>query len=167
MSDDMTSRFGLPLIQPGQAQKELSHNEALALIDLLVGPAVLELGRETPPGDPLPGQAWIIGAAPTGDWTGKAHALAGWTAGGWRFVDPVEGISCWVTESSAFALFSGGNWQLGQLRGESLTLGGLQVVGARHAAIAEPASGTVIDAQARATLNIVLAAMRGHGLIAS
>lgn len=30
---DTSARFALPLILPGQAQKEIFHNEALALLD--------------------------------------------------------------------------------------------------------------------------------------
>lgn len=33
MSMETTARLGLPLLAPGQAQKELFHNEALALVD--------------------------------------------------------------------------------------------------------------------------------------
>ena len=33
---ESTARLALPLIAPGQAQKEVSHNEALAALDLLV-----------------------------------------------------------------------------------------------------------------------------------
>ena len=40
MTDPITPRFGLPLLAPGQAAKELTHNEALSLLDLLVQPVV-------------------------------------------------------------------------------------------------------------------------------
>lgn len=43
---------------------------------------------------------------------------------------------------------------------------GVKVVGSQGSAIADPTGGTVIDAQARTTLGLILAAMRGHGLIA-
>lgn len=43
----------------------------------------------------------------------------------------------------------------------------LQVVGARAAAIADPAGGTVIDSEARTAVAGMLSAMRQHGLIAS
>ena len=48
-----------------------------------------------------------------------------------------------------------------------LRVGGERVVGPRGAAIATPAGGTTVDAEARTTLADVLAALRGHGLIAS
>ena len=36
-----TARWALPLLEAGQAQKEMGHNEALAAIDLLMTTAVL------------------------------------------------------------------------------------------------------------------------------
>ena len=56
MSDETTARLGLPFLQAGQGQKELTHNEALAMLDIAVQPVVLEVGLATPPATPLPGQ---------------------------------------------------------------------------------------------------------------
>ena len=76
MTDETSVRTGLPLLQPGQAQKEMVHNEALALIDLLLQPSVVTVGLNVPPAAPARGACWIVGAAPTGDW-GGACAGAG------------------------------------------------------------------------------------------
>ena len=46
-------------------------------------------------------------------------------------------------------------------------VGGEKVVGARAAAIADPASGGMVDAEARSAVGQILEALRGHGLIAS
>jgi hypothetical protein len=37
--NDMTPRFGLPFILPGQAQKEHFHNEALLRVDAILSAA--------------------------------------------------------------------------------------------------------------------------------
>lgn len=167
MSDAATPRLALEQIQPGQAQKELSHNEALALLDLLVQPVVETVGRPDPPASPVAGQAWIVGPAPSGDWTGHAGALAGWTDGGWRFVPPFEGLCAWSGEDATMARFSGGAWRTGVLTATSLEIGGAQVVGPRQAAIATPDGGATVDAEARAAVAAILAMLRTHGLIAS
>lgn len=83
-----TARHALPLIAPGQAQKEMFHNEAVAGIDALLHPAVEGVGATVPPADPAIGRSWLLGAEPSGAWTGQAYALAAWTDGGWRFHRP-------------------------------------------------------------------------------
>ena len=75
MSDTETPRLALPLLQPGQAQKEMGHNEALAALDLIVQPNVVAAGIDTPPTSPESGQCWIVGASPTGAWAGQAGKL--------------------------------------------------------------------------------------------
>ena len=87
-----TARLALPLLAMAQAQKEVTHNEALTLLDLLVQPVVEAGPLAAPPPSPGAGQGWIVGAGATGDWSGREGALALWTAGGWRFVAPSAGM---------------------------------------------------------------------------
>lgn len=163
---DVSARLGLPLLVPGQAQKELFHNEALAAIDLALQASVVAVGLDQPPAAPAPGQCWIVGTAPAGDWSGQASALAGWTAGGWRFVAAVEGMAVWDRATGSVARRVGGLWLSGIVTGMRFVVGGVQVVGSRAAAIGAPAGGTTVDAEARATVTAILTALRGHGLIA-
>ncbi|WP_375402045.1 DUF2793 domain-containing protein [uncultured Sphingomonas sp.] len=166
MEYETTARLGLPLLATGQAGKEGTHNEALALLDLVVGAEVEAMGPNAPPSDPEPGRAWIVGPAPTAAWAGRAGALAGWTGGGWRFVAPYEGLSVWIVAEKLRARFTGGEWVTGEVRAARVLVGGVPVVGPRGAAIAEPAGGATVDVEARAMLGRVLAALRTHGLIA-
>lgn len=162
---ESTARHALPLIAPGQAQKEIAHNEALALLDLLVQPAVQAVGTNTPPTDPAPGQCWIVGRAPTAAWLGHADALAGWSAGGWRFVAPVVGSTVLIDGAAGFARYAAGGWETGRLVGSTLTLAGKQVVGARRPAIAAPTGGATPDAEARTAIAAIIAALTAHGLV--
>lgn len=166
MIDETTARLAMPLLQPGQAQKELYHNEALALLDIAVQPAVEAVGIDTPPAEPALGQCWIVGPAPVGAWAGRAAALAGWTSGGWRFVAARDGLSAWSRADAQPVRFDGAGWRIGELRGAALVIGGVQVVGARGSAITEPVGGTTIDAEGRAAISAILNALRTHGLIA-
>lgn len=161
-----TARWRLPLLDAGQAQKEMTVNEALARLDLLAQAGVVAAGLDAPPSAPDEGQAWIVGAAPTGAWAGEADTIAGWTAGGWRFVAPREGMSAWSAADGCCVTYAGEQWRTGRLAGAAVEIGGVQVVGARVAAIASPAGGTTVDAEARAALTAALAALRAHGLIA-
>lgn len=164
---ERTARLVLDLLEAGQAQKELHHNEALAALDLCVQASIVAAGGNDPPTSPAAGQCWIVGPAPTGDWAGQAGALAGRTTGGWRFVRPREGLVVWDEARRISVRFSYGSWEEGVLRGDELRVGGERVVGRQAPAIADPDGGMAIDAEARSTLIALLAALRGHGLIAS
>lgn len=160
-----TPRLALPFISPGQAQKELMHNEALQLLDMIVAAAVEDVPLASPPADPAEGACYLIAAGATGDWAGEDGSLAAFSSGGWRYFAPVEGMSAFVWSTSVCALYRSGAWELGSLRGSALLVGGQQVVGSRAAAIADPAAGSTVDAEARTAIGQILAALRGHGLI--
>lgn len=164
---DMSARFGLPFIQAGQAQKEIFHNEALALVDAALHPVAQAAGDNDPPSSPGPGECWIVGASPSGDWSGQAGAIAAWTGGGWRFVVPKPGMLVWVIADGLWARRTDSGWLIGDIAAASFSVAGEQVVGAQQAAIGDPAGGATIDAEARAALAALLAAARAHGLIAT
>ena len=167
MNDDRSARLALPLLQPSQAQKEMFHNEALALLDIAVQPVARSVGEAAPPSTPQVGQCWIVGSAPTGEWAGHALALAGFTAGGWRFVSPFQGFAVWSIADGCLATFEGSAWSIGKVAGSALVIGGVRVVGAQASAIPEPIGGGLVDAEARSTVAAILAALRTHGLIAA
>ena len=163
---DQTARFALPLIDPGQSQKEMTHNAALALLDAALQPSVRAVGTTVPPSAPTIGDQWIVGTVPTGAWLGQANAIAAWTAGGWRFVAAIEGMLVWSIADGLPARFSQGLWTVGDIAAGRIVVGGLPVVGARRSAIVAPTAGTIVDVEARAAISAILAAMIGHGLIA-
>lgn len=162
-----SSRFGLPFLAAGQAQKELTHNEALALIDAGLCPAVEAAGIETPPGAPEPGQCWIVGASPTGSWADAAGAIACWTAGGWRFLPACEGLKVWRKDVRLWAVREAGGWVTGDGRAARIVVDDIQVVGAQGAAIAGPSGGATVDAEARAAIAAIIDRLAAHGLIAA
>ena len=160
-----TPRLALPFLSPGQAQKELLHNEALQLLDVVVAAAVEEPPRSSPPSVPALGACYIVGGPATGEWAGRDGSLTAFTSAGWRYVAPVEGMSAFVRSSAVRALYRAGTWELGAMRGSSVICGGQQVVGSRVAGIADPAGGATVDAEARSAIGQLLAALRQHGLI--
>jgi Protein of unknown function (DUF2793) len=162
---DISDRFHLPLLASGQAQKEVTHNEALALLDILVQSVVQAVAPAGVPTVPAAGQSWIVGPSPSGVWSGQAGNLASWTSGGWRFVVPIEGMSLWSIADSAYVRHEGGAWVIGIVKAISLKIGENQVVGSRQAAITSPTGGAVVDSEARAAINGILTAIRSHGLI--
>ncbi|WP_088184324.1 DUF2793 domain-containing protein [Sphingobium sp. Z007] len=164
---DETPRWALPLLFAGQAQKEIFHNEALMLVDALLHGRVESADLSAPPGAPTEGQCWIVAAGASGAWTGQVDAVALWTAGGWRFIAARTGLRVVVADRNHALFYDGTIWRADVIRSDGVYLDEQRVVGMRRAAIATPSGGSVIDVEARSTLADVLAALRGHGLIAS
>ena len=160
-----TPRFALSFLSAGQAQKEVTVNESLQALDLLVAAAVEQEPLADPPASPALGACYLVDASPTGGWAGKPQAVAGYTSGGWRFIQPVEGLSVFVKSTAQFAFYRSGDWEMGVVRGSTLLIGGQQVVGNRVAAIASPTGGSTIDPEARSAIDAILVALREHGLI--
>lgn len=162
-----SARFDLPFLSAGQAQKEFFHNEALQTLDLAVAAAVEEEPRSSPPSSPIIGACYIVGAASAGEWAGRDDCLAGYTSGGWRFIGPRDGLSAYVKTTGTLAHYRSGAWEFGKVRGASVILDGVQVVGSQFGAISEPSGGTTADAESRTAIGQILAALRQHGLIAT
>jgi len=162
---EASARFEFPFILPGQAQKELFHNEALAAVDALLHAAVEGAPAAGPPPAPAPGQCWIVAQAAVGAWAGRDNALAAWTGGGWRFWVPVPGMLAWNKSAGHWLHWNATGWSTGEIPATKLVVAGQQVVGARQASVPSPSGGTIIDAEARAAVDAVIVALRSHGLI--
>ena len=107
---DTTAILGLPYLLPSQAQKHVTHNEALRQLDALVQLSAAEIGAETPPADPAEGDLYILGPAPTGAWAGQAGALALWEGSAWAFIAPREGWRAWDRAAGALRVWTGADW---------------------------------------------------------
>jgi lysophospholipase L1-like esterase len=102
--------LGLPLLESQQAQKHVTHNEALLGIDALTHLAVIARSLSAPPATPSEGDRYLIAPAPTGDWTGHAGHIAYRAGGVWRFAVPRSGWRVWVAAESLFIVFNGMAW---------------------------------------------------------
>jgi hypothetical protein len=158
-------RFALPLILPGQAQKEAFHNEALARLDAALHACVAGDPTDELPADPAPGESWVVESGAGGAWAGKAGNLATWTAGGWRFTAPVPGMTVWNIDAGYRLHWTGTAWSQGEWPVSTLVIDGQQVVGPRLETVPSPSGGTTIDAEARAAVDAIIVALRTHGLI--
>ena len=92
-----TTHFSMSLLAPNQAQKEITLNESLIIIDALLGGAVIDIGINYPPTDPKNGDLYIIGDEPTGNWENYRNYIA-YFFQGWRYILPREGMGVWVIE---------------------------------------------------------------------
>lgn len=106
---ELSARLSLPYMQAAQAQKHVTHNEALERLDLLVQLTVQAFDAATPPASPEDGQIWALGAAPSGDWAMHPLELAAWSNGGWLFIAPQPGWRAAL--GSELRIWSGTSWQ--------------------------------------------------------
>ena len=141
--DIASPRFSLPLLFAGQAQKEVFVNEALAITDALLHCAI-EGEADAPPGSPSDGDAWLVGLAPNGPWTGQEGRIACWQAGNWLFVQPRDGMRV-LDRSSGQEIRFHGIWR-------------------RPSVPLEPSGGSVVDSEARAAIQQLIAALRLTGI---
>ncbi|MGH6922224.1 MAG: DUF2793 domain-containing protein [Propylenella sp.] len=88
-----TASLGLPLLVAEQAQKHVTHNEALLLLDAHVRTRVVSQGLTTPPGSPADGSVYIPGSGATGAWDDWDFNLAYYVDGAWQKIVPKVG---WV-----------------------------------------------------------------------
>lgn len=162
---EATDRYGLPLLQAGQAQKEITHNEAILRMDALLHAAVESQSVASPPSAPPPGASWIVPAGADGAWTDRGGQLAYAHAGGWSFIEPAAGCLAWVKDEGVFAYRTEAGWHSDAWPAKAVRIDGRLMLGASAQSIAAPSGGTVADLEARQVLGQVLVALRQHGLI--
>lgn len=122
---DISPRLSLPYLLPSQAQKHVTHNQALDLLDVLAQLNVLEFDADTPPALPVDGDVFALGAAPTGVWAGRAEKLAVFNVDTWVFLTPREGWQAANAVNQSMSVFSGGAWVT--VRGETQNLDGIGI----------------------------------------
>ena len=103
--------LALPYLDASQAQKHVTHNEALRIIDAATQIAVLDLTRTAPPASPTDGERHIVAASPTGAWAGHAKAIATWQDGAWAFLTPNPGWCVWSVADGVMFVFDGAVWR--------------------------------------------------------
>lgn len=107
-----TPLLALPLIAPDQAQKHVTHNEALARLDGLVHLVLVSRSTGVPPAEPEIGAAWLCAAGASGEWAGRDGSVAIFTQGGWRFHTPRSGWRAWIEDEGALAVLDGAAWRI-------------------------------------------------------
>jgi hypothetical protein len=110
MSDKSTN-LQLPFILNAQAQKHVTHNEAITNLDILTQLSIDDKDLATPPSTPQEGSAYIIASTATDVWTDKENQIAAWQDGAWWFYEPTEGWVAWLKDEVQQYVFDGSNWQ--------------------------------------------------------
>jgi lysophospholipase L1-like esterase len=132
---DSTPNLQLPYIMAAQAQKHVTHNEALRALDALVQLAVLDKDLAAPPASPAEGSRYIVAASPSGVWAGQAANIAAWQDGAWMFHAPGEGWLAWVADEDTIYTYNGAAWVSG-VHAQDFTIGA-QATGPRVVAVGD------------------------------
>lgn len=104
-----TPNLALAYIAAGQAQKEITHNDALNDLDALTQLSVIDRVTNTPPASPSNGDSYLVGGSPTGAWSGAAGKIAAYFSG-WKIKTPQAGWHCWVRAENRLLIYSGSSW---------------------------------------------------------
>lgn len=107
---EQSANLQLPYIMPSQAQKHVTHNEAVRTLDALVQLAVLDRDRVTPPESPADGDRYLVAAGGTAAWAGKDGTIAAWQDGAWAFLAPKAGWLLWAADEERLLAFDGAAW---------------------------------------------------------
>ena len=145
--DSSTPRFSLPLLYAGQAQTELFVNEGFFLADALIHGAI-EIETATPPTTPADGQNWLIATGASGAWANQSGKLGCRQGGQWIFVLPSDGMAILNKATGQVIRRVGGTWKA-------------------PTAPVQPSGGTVVDSQARDSINLLLQKLRDAGIFAT
>jgi len=105
-----TPNLGLPFIMEAQAQKHVTHNEAIRALDALVQLAVSSRIVDTPPSAPADGDRYIIAPGASGAWAAKDGQVAAFQDGAWSYFPPGKGWIAWVADEARVFGFDGTIW---------------------------------------------------------
>jgi hypothetical protein len=110
--------LNIPLIQQNQAQKYLTHNNAICALEAIFSGVLNRIN--TPPLSPTEGDRYIVIATAVGNWAGKENHIAEWLNGVWTFYPPFEGLITFNIGDISFWYFSGGIWSQWSVTGSGL-----------------------------------------------
>src|SRR5689334_19965361 len=104
---DTSDNLDLPYIMPSQAQKHVTHNEAIGVLDALVQLGVLDRALAAPTGSPANGDRYFVAGGATGGWSGQRGKIAHRLDGAWSFYTPKPGFFSLVADEGIFAYWTG------------------------------------------------------------
>lgn len=107
---DNSPNLTLPYIQAAQAQKHITHNEAIRALDAIVQIGVIDRSLTAPPVSPSEGDRYLVPTGATGAWTGHVNAIAAWQDGAWAIYVPKAGWLAYVADEAVLLAYDGAAW---------------------------------------------------------
>lgn len=110
MASETSANLALPYLAAAQAQKHVTHNEALRALDAQVHLRLESLTALTPPAAPAEGARWFVPVGASGVFAGHAGRIAAYEAGAWDVLPCVPGTLAYVADQRRLRLFDGTAW---------------------------------------------------------
>jgi hypothetical protein len=105
-----STNFGLPFLEAGQAQKHVTLNEALRILDAAIHLSVSAISASAPV-TPEEGERHIVAAGASGAFSSHENSIATFEDGAWRFLPPRTGWRAWVEAEDILYVFDGEEWR--------------------------------------------------------
>ncbi|MBX3519031.1 MAG: DUF2793 domain-containing protein [Xanthobacteraceae bacterium] len=121
-----TINLGLPYLEAGQAQKHVTHNEALRILDAAIHMSAVAISS-SPPGSPEESERHIVAEGATGAFASHDNTVATFQDGAWQFLAPRTGWRAWVEAAEILFVFDGEAWR--DLRDLSVSLDDVTRIG--------------------------------------
>lgn len=122
---EITPNLDLPYIMPAQAQKHVTHNEAIRTLDAVVQISVSSRTALEAPAEPQDGDRFIVPTQATGTFAGQDGALAAYQDGAWTFRTPQAGWLAWAEDEQRLLAFDGTTWVVASSDGTNTDLLGI------------------------------------------
>ncbi len=107
---DRSPNLDLPYIMPAQAQKHVTHNEAVRTLDAIVHLSLVSRQLAAPPTFPSEGDRYLVASPATGIWSGHESAIAAFQDGAWAFLTPRQGWIARVADEARVIVHDGVEW---------------------------------------------------------
>lgn len=108
-----TANLMLPLVQPAQAQKHVTVNEALVRLDGMAQLVLISSSETTPPAAAPDGSCYGVPSGAVNAWAGQEGAVAVASNSGWVFVPARRGWRAMVLDAGQIAIYDGQGWRPG------------------------------------------------------
>ncbi len=105
-----TPRLGIEELEHGELNGDVTYNDGLRLIEMLVQTVITELNATSPPGSPGHGDMYTVGNAT--NWGGGSvlYDLAQYYNGDWYYYTPFEGMRLYDLDTSTDYQYTGSAW---------------------------------------------------------
>ena len=107
---DTSPRLSLPYILPSQAQKHVTHNEAIKVLDAITQLAVQSASLTAPPAAPEAGECHLVGPGAVGAWAARDGQIAVFDGTAWAYFAPAQGWRADVAPEGRSLRFNGTAW---------------------------------------------------------